>query len=74
MTSNVFADWKNYVFRRTDPGIREQIPEKFGEFVYFAREGKFPETTAGGRKVRKSTTSNLSYPIYCRHPADTLDK
>ena len=61
MTKSHMTSWKAHVFKRTDPGITEQIPEKFGDFVYFVRQKDFPQ--GGG-----------SYNIYCRHPSSIMDK
>ena len=42
MTVLQWKAWREHVFKRTDPGTSEQIPEIFGDFVYFIREKPFP--------------------------------
>ena len=37
-----WKQWRDHVMQRTDPGIVEQVPEEYGEFVYFIREKEFP--------------------------------
>ncbi len=41
MTILQYKEWKEHVFKRTDPGLQDQIPEKYGEFIYFVRENNF---------------------------------
>mmetsp|Transcript_1012 Transcript_1012/g.1825 ORF Transcript_1012/g.1825 Transcript_1012/m.1825 type:complete len:444 (+) Transcript_1012:160-1491(+) len=69
LTQKSFLNWRSYTFQRQDPGVREQIPEKFGDFVYFLQEGRFEKSAVkGGRKVQGQGGSQDHYPIYCRHP------
>jgi len=35
MTIIQWKHWKDHVFKRTDPGLVAQVPEKYGEYMYF---------------------------------------
>ena len=38
MTILQYKEWQDHVYKRTDPGIVDQIPEKYGQYIYFVRE------------------------------------
>ena len=44
MTMTQWRHWKDHVFKRTDPGIVEQVPEKYGDFMYFITEKEFEKS------------------------------
>lgn len=60
LTKREFAQWKEHVFRRTDPGMVDQIPEKFGDYIYFVKEKELPNNWG-------------PYTVYCRHPASIME-
>ena len=45
ITAVHWQHWKDHTFKRSDPGIVEQIPERYGDYVYFVREKQFPPET-----------------------------
>ena len=53
-----------------------QIPEKYGDFVYFVREKEHSSQVLNNAK-RKRGSSQVqaeTYAVYCRHPASTLEQ
>lgn len=58
--------WSDHLNQRSDPGMQEQVPERFGKYVYFLREKAFNDGRHG--------KGNNMHQVYCRHEAQLTDK
>ena len=71
LTEKNWASWKTHVFKRTDPGMQEQIPEKYGDYVYFVKERQFPNNQNRDR-LGVAGSGPSSYIVYCRYRLDEV--
>ena len=46
----------------------EQVPEKYGDYVYFIKERDYP------KGITMKSTDSSKYVTYCRHPGDDPQK
>lgn len=56
-----WEQWRAHVVARTDPGTEAQIPEVYGDYIYFGKDSEYPLEAGASRKSR--------YTVFCRYEA-----
>jgi oligopeptidase B len=75
ITKREVEQWSQYLMQRYDPGLTAQIPEKYGDYLYFvANKQLSPNYFSLLSAPSQTPPSNLNYTVYCRRPVDGTEE